>query len=144
MLHEEYQKSTVGEDEKIPLDALGLPPQTELGSFLYSGPSTDMADTVSLPRRRVHEHPRAWHPDLPITSTAPEKSLDPLRPEPTSGALDRTAELLAKLLSGSEDPDVTALSEAVKAKLGITEPLPKPALLSPSPGLSMLAADLKR
>ena len=53
-------------------------------------------------------------------------------------------ELLAKLLSGSEDPDVTALSEAVKAKLGITEPLPKPALASPSPGLSTLAEDLKR
>ena len=49
-----------------------------------------------------------------------------------------------KLLFGSEDPDVTALSEAVKAKLGITEHLPKPALLSPSPGLSTLADDLKR
>ena len=137
MLHEEYHKSTVGEDGKIPLDALGSPPQTEMGSFLYSGPSTDMADTVTLPRRpRVHEHPRARHPDLPI--------MDPLRPEPTHGALDRTAEPLAKLLSGSEYPDVTALSEAVKAKLGITEPLPKPALLSPSPGLSTLADDLKR
>ena len=135
MLHEEYHKSTVGEDGEIPLDALGSPPQTEMGPFLYSGPSTDMANTVSLPRRpRVHEHPRARHPDLPI--------MDPLRPEPTHGALDRTAELL--LLSGSEDPDVTALSEAVKAKLGITEPLPKPALLSPSPGLSTLADDLKR
>ena len=134
MLHEEYHKSTVREDGEIPLDALGSPPQTEMGSFLYSGPSTDMADTVSLPRRpRVHEHSRAWHPDLPTTSRAPEKSLDPLHPEPTYGALDRTAELLAKLLSGSEDPDVTAPSEAVKAKLGITEPLPKPALLSPSP-----------
>ena len=92
MLHEEYHKSTVGEDGEIPLDALGSPPQTEMGSFLYSGPSTDMADTVSLPRPpRVHEHPRAWHPDLPI--------MDPRRPEPTHGALDRTAELLAKLLS---------------------------------------------
>ena len=118
MLHEEYHKSTVGEDEEIPLDALGSPPQTEMGSFLYSGPSRDMADTVSLSRRpRVHEHPRARHPDLPI--------MDPLRPEPTHGALDRTAEPLAKLLSGSE---------AVKAKLGMTEPLPKPALLSASPG----------
>ena len=39
---------------------------------------------------------------------------------------------------------MTALSEAVKAKLGITEPLPKPALLSPSPGLSTMADDLKR
>ena len=66
------------------------------------------------------------------------------RPEPTHGALDRTAELLAKLLSGFEDPDVTALSEAVKAKLGITEPLPQPVLASPSPGLSTLADDLKR
>ena len=68
----------------------------------------------------------------------------PNLPEPTHGALDRTAELLAKLLSGSEDPDVMALSEAVKAKLGITEPLPQPALVSPSPGLSTLADDLKR
>ena len=145
MLHEEYQKSTVGEDGEIPLDALGSPPPTEMGSFLYWGPSTDMADTVSLPRRpRVHEHPRAWHADLPTTSRAPEKGLDLLHPEPTYGALDRTAELLAKLLSGSEDPDVTALSEAVKAKLGITELLPKPALLSPSPGLSTLADHLKR
>ena len=145
MLHEAYHKSTVGEDGEIPLDALGSPPHTEMGTFLYSGPSTDMADTVSLPRRpRVHEHPRAWHPNLPITSMAPEKSLDPLRPEPAHGALDRTAELLAKLLSALEDPDVTALSEAVKAKLGITEPLSKPALLSPSPGVSTLADDLKR
>ena len=75
---------------------------------------------------------------------APEKSLDPLRAEPTHGALHRTAESLAKLLSGSEDLDVTALSEAIKAKLGITEPLPKPALLSTSPGLSTLADDFKR
>ena len=145
MLHKEYHNSTVGEDGETPLDALGCPPQTEMGSFLYSGPSTDIADTVSLPRRpRVHEHPREWHPHLRTTSRAPEKSLDPLHPESTYGALDRTAELLAKLLSRSEDPDVTALSEAVKAILGITEPLPKPALLSPSPGLSTLADDFKR
>ena len=109
MLHEEDHTSTVGEDGEIPLDALGSPPQTEMGSFLSSGPSTDMADTISL---LIHKHLRARHPDLPI--------MDPLHPEPTHGALDRTAELLAKLLSGSEDPDVTALSEAVKGKLGIT------------------------
>ena len=86
MLHEEYHKSTVGEDGEIPLDALGSPPQTEMGSFLYSGPSTDMADTVSLPRRpRVHEHPKAWHRDLPITSMAPEKSVDPPAQSPPMG-----------------------------------------------------------
>ena len=61
-----------------------------------------------------------------------------------NSALDRTAGLPAKLLSGSEDPDVTALPEAVKAKLVITKPLPKAALGSPSPGLSGLANDLKR
>ena len=132
MLREEYHKSTVGQDGEIPPDALGSQPQVEMGSFLYSWPSTEMADTASLQRRPgVHEHPTAWHPDLPITAMAPEKDLDALRPEPTHGALDRTAEILAKFLSGSEDPDVTALSEAVKAKLRITEPLPKPALLSP-------------
>ena len=51
LLHEEYHKFTVGEDGEIPLDALGSPPQTEMGSFLYLGPSTDMADTVSLPTK---------------------------------------------------------------------------------------------
>ena len=75
MLHEEYHKSIRGEDGEVPLEALGSPPQTEMGSFTYSAPSTDIAETVSpLRRPRVHEHPRAWHPDLPTTSRAPEKS----------------------------------------------------------------------
>ena len=39
---------------------------------------------------------------------------------------------------------MTALSKALQAKLGIAEPLPKPELSSPSPGLSTLADDLKR
>ena len=63
---------------------------------------------------------------------------------PYYGTLDRTAELLAKLLSGLEDPDLRALSEAVRAKLGISEPLTKPAMASPSPGLTALADDPKR
>ena len=144
-LHEEYYKSVTGEDGEEPLDALRSPPYTDMGSYPYSGPPTDLADTVSLPSR-----PRGpvLRPELPITSRSPEVCpayvRDPHLPEPTHGALDRTAELLAKLLSGSEDPDVTALSEAVKAKLGITEPLPQPASASPSPGLSTLAEDLKR
>ena len=139
ILHEEYYKSVTGEDGEEPLDALGSPPYTDMGSYPYSGPPTDLADTVSLPRQ-----PRrpVWRPELPITSRSPVKY--PHLPEPTYGALDRTAEPLAKFLSGSEDPDVTALSEAVKAKLGISEPLPQPALASPSPGLSTLAEDLKR
>ena len=143
--HEEYYKSVRGKDGEEPLEALGSPPYTDMGSYPYSGPPTDPADTVSLLRR-----PRGpvWFPELPITSRSPEVCSayvkDPHLPEPTYGALDRTAELMAKVVSGSEDPDVTALSQAVKAKLGITEPLPKPALASPSPGLSTLAEDLKR
>ena len=145
LFHEEYYKSVRGEDGEEPLEALGSLPYTDVGSCPYSGPPTNLADTVSLPRR-----PRGpvLRPELPITSTSPEVCpayvKDPHLPEPTYGALDRTAELLAKLLSGSEDPDVTALSEAVKAKLGITEPLPPPTLASPSPGLSTLAEELKR
>ena len=140
ILHDEYYKSVKGHDGEEPLDALGSPPYTDKGSYSYSGPPTDLADTSSLPRQ-----PRGpvWRPVLPITSRSPEVCpayvKAPHLPEPTHGALNRTAELLAKLLSGSEDPDVTALSEAVKAKLGITEPLPQRALASTSPGLSTLA-----
>ena len=111
LLHEEYYKSVRGEDGEEPLEALGSPPYTDMGSCLYSGPPTDLADTVSLPRQ-----PRgpAWRLELPITSRIPEACPVYMEgshsPGPTYGALDRTAELLAKLLSGSEDPDVTALS----------------------------------
>ena len=145
LIHEEYYKSVRAEDEEERLEALGSPPYMDMGFYPYSGPPTDLADTVSLPRR-----PRGpvWRPELPITSRSPEVCpayvKHPHLPKPTYGPLDRTAELLAKLLFGSEDPDLTALSEAVKAKLGITEPLPKPALASPSPRLSTIADDLKR
>ena len=125
--------------------ALGTPPHTDMGSYHYSGPPTDLADTIFL-RRRLGGS--AWRPELPTTIRIPEMCPayveDSHLPGPTYGALERTAELLAKLLSGSEDADVTALFETVRAKLGITEPLPKPALASPSPGWSMLADDLKR
>ena len=90
----------------------------------------------------------ALRPELPTSSRNPEVCPvyveDSHLPEPTYGPLERTAELLAKLLSESEDPDLTALSEAVKGKLGITEPLPKQAPASPSPRLSRPAQDLKR
>ena len=72
MLHEEYHKSTVEEDGEIPLDALGSPSQTEMGSSPYSGPSTDMADTVSLPKRpRVHKHLVAQNPPMGLLIVRP-------------------------------------------------------------------------
>ena len=69
LLEEEYYRSVRGEDDEEPLDALGSPPQTDMGSCYYSGPPTDLADTVSLPRR-----PRwyAWRPELPATLRVPQ------------------------------------------------------------------------
>ena len=140
ILHEEYYKSIRGEDREEPFAVHGSRPRTDLGSYTHSGPSSDTAETASLPRRPRPEYPRACCP----TPRAPTRVEGQHHPWPLYGALDHTAELLAKLLSGSEDPDVTALSEAIKAKLGIAEPLPKPEMSSPSPGLSTLADDLKR
>ena len=142
LLHPEYYKSVRGEDGEEPVPALGSRPRTDLGSCRYSGPSSDMAETASLPRR--HEYPRACCPTPRAPEVRPTYIEETHHPGPTYGTLDRTAELLARLLYGSEDPNVTALSEAVKAKLGTTEPLPKPELSSASPGPSTLADDLKR
>ena len=144
ILHEEYYKSIRGEDGEEPLAVHGSRPRTDLGSYTHSGPPSDRAETASLPRRPRPEYPRACCPTPGAPEEGPTRVEEQHHPRPTYGALDHTTELLAKLLSGSEDPDVTALSEAIKAKLGIAEPLPKPELSSPSPGLSTLAEDLKR
>ena len=47
MLHKEYHKSTVGEDGEIPLDALGSPPQTEMGFYRHGGHSITTETTKS-------------------------------------------------------------------------------------------------
>ena len=120
------------------------PDHIDLGSYTHSGPPSDRAETASLPRRPRPEYPRVCCPTPRAPEVGPTRVEGQHHPRPTYGALDHTAELLAKLLSGSEDPDVTALSEAIKAKLGIAEPLPKPVLSSPSTGLSTLTDDLKR
>ena len=140
ILHEEYYKSIRGEDGEEPLAVHGSIPRTDLGSYAHSGPPS----TASLPRRLRPEYPRPCCPTPRALEVGPTRVEEQHHPRPTYGALDHMAELLAKLLSGSEDPDVTALSEAIKAKLGIAEPLPKPDLPSLSPGLSTLAEDLKR
>ena len=138
--HQEYYKSIRGEDGEEPLAVHGSIPRTDLGSYAHSGPPS----TASLPRRTRPEYPRPCYPTPRAPEVGPTRVEEQHHPRPTYGALDQTAELLAKFLSGSEDPDVTALSEAIKAKLGIAEPLPKPELLSLSPRLSTLAEDLKR
>ena len=143
ILHEEYYKSIRGEHGEEPLTVHGSRPCTDLGSYPHSGPRSDRAETTSLPRQPRPDYPEACCRIPRAPEVCPTRMEEHYHPGPTYGALDHTAELLAKLLSGSDDPDVTALSEAVKAKLGITELLPKPKLSSPSPGLSTLADDLK-
>ena len=144
LLHQEYYKSARGEDGEEPFKAL-VPDHIRTWVPTLT-PPTYVPGRHCVPTQATERASMA--PELPTTSRNPEVGPayveDSHLPEPTYGALDRTAELLAKLLSGSEDPDVTALSEAVNAKLGITEPLPKPAPASPSPGLSTLAEDLQR
>ena len=144
ILHEEYYKSIRGEDREEPLAVHRSRPCTGLGSYTHSGLSSDTAETASLPRRPRPEYPRACCPTPRAPEVGPTRVEGQHHPKPTYGALDHTAELLAKLLPGSEDPDVTALSETIKPKLRIAEPLPKPELSSPSPGLSTLADNLKR
>ena len=68
ILHDEYYKSVEGEDGEEPLDPLGCPPYTDMGSYPYSGPPTDLVDTVSLPRRPLGA---VWRPELSITSRSP-------------------------------------------------------------------------
>ena len=138
ILHEEYYKSSRGEDGEEPLAVHRSRPRTDLGSYTHSGTPSDRAETASLPRRPRPEYPRACCPTPGAPEVGPTRVEEQHHPRSTYGALDHTAELLAKLLCGSEDPDVAALSEAIKAKLGIAEPLPKPELSSPSPGLSTL------
>ena len=144
ILHEEYYKSIRGEDGEEPLAVHGSRPRTDLGSYTHSGPPSDRAETASLPRRPRPEYPRACCPTPRAPEVGRTRVEEQHHPRPSYSALDHTAELLAKLRSGSEDPDVTALSEAIKAKLGIAEPLPKRELPSLSPGLSTLAEELKR
>ena len=62
ILHEEYYKSIRGEDGEEPLAVHGSRPRTDLGSYTHSGPSSDRAETASLPRRPRPEYPRACCP----------------------------------------------------------------------------------
>ena len=55
--------------------------------------------------------------------------------------LARIVNILAKMLLGSEDPQMTALSEAIEAKLRIMAPLEQPTS-SHALGIRTLAADL--
>ena len=82
MLHKNYHQSIRGEDGEEPIEALASPPQTDMDSYYYSGPPTDLANTASLPRcPRGTPWPTfttpscrepTWRPELPTTARTPE------------------------------------------------------------------------
>ena len=82
MLQKNYQKSIRGEDSEELIEAPGSPLQTDMASYYYSGPQTDLAATASLPKRASGT---PWptlsappckcptlRPELPKTTRAPE------------------------------------------------------------------------
>ena len=131
--HEEYYKYIRGEDGEEPLAVHGSRPCTDLGSYTHCGPPSNRAERASLPRRPRPEYPRACCPTPRAPKVGPTRVEEQHHPRPTYGALDHTAELLAKLLSGSEDPDVTALSEAIKRNWVLQNPYPSQSCPPPLP-----------
>ena len=82
MLHGHYHQSIRGEDGEEPIEAIGSPTHTDMDSYNYSGPPTDLANTSSLPRRSRGspwpafvtlpcEEP-TWRPEPPTTTTTPD------------------------------------------------------------------------
>ena len=120
ILHEEYYKSIRGEDGEEPLAVHGSRPRTDVGSYAHSGPPS----TASLPRRLRPEYPRPCCPTPRAAKVGPTRVEEQHHARPTYGALDHTAELLAKLLSGSEDPDVTALRRLLRLNWVLQNPYP--------------------
>ena len=93
--------------------------------------------TPSLPSRPRPPSPRGVCPE-PVRV---EKGL-PSRMAAPKLRLDETMELLSRVLgAGGEDPDLSALSAALKAKLGLSELKKPPSTMSP--GVELLTRGVK-
>ena len=93
--------------------------------------------TPSLPSRPRSPSPRGVCP-APVRV---ERGLPSRMPAPELG-LDETMELLSRVLGpGDEDPDLSALSAALKAKLGLSELKKPPSTMSP--GVELLTRGVK-
>ena len=93
--------------------------------------------TPSLPSRPRPPLPRVVCPE-PVCV---ERGLPSRMAAPKRG-LDETMELLSRVLgAGDEDPDLTALSAALKAKLGLSELKKPPSTMSP--GVELLTRGVK-
>ena len=128
-------------------------------------------ETFEIPHREMDWSLSAqsseWEPDcVSGEPTPPEKPKEPgclkpgpcpraVAPKPTSVdrglpsrtaatklGLDETMELLSRVLgAGDEDPDLSALSAALKTKLGLSDLKKPPPTMSP--GVGMLTRDVK-
>ena len=93
--------------------------------------------SLSLPSRPRPLSPRGVCPE-PVRV---ERGLPARMAAPKLG-LDETMELLSRVLgAGDEDPDLSALSAALKAKLGLSELKKPPSTMSP--GVELLARGVK-
>ena len=93
--------------------------------------------TPSLPSRPRPPSPRGVCPE-PVRV---ERGLPSRMAAPKLG-LDETMELLSRVLwAGDEDPDLSALSAALKAKLGLSELKKPPSTMSP--GVELLTRGVK-
>ena len=93
--------------------------------------------TPSLPSRPRPPSPRRVCPE-PVRV---ERGLPSRMAAPKLG-LDETMELLSRVLgAGDEDPDLSALSAALKAKLGLSELKKRPSTMSP--GVELLTPGVK-
>ena len=94
--------------------------------------------TPSLPSRPRPLSPRGVCPE-PVRV---ERGLPARMAAPKLG-VDETMELLSRVLgAGDEDPDLSALSAALKAKLGLSELKKPPSTMSP--GVELLTRGVKR
>ena len=123
-------------------------PHGEMTWFSSAQSSEWEPDWVSVeptPPEETKEH-ECLKPGTSLRAVAPEptcmdRSLPPRMTAPKLG-LDETMELLSRVLgAGGEDPDLSALSAALKTKLGLSDLKKPPPTMSP--GVELPTRDVK-
>ena len=119
------------------MDSSALAKSLEWESDWVSGNSTPPEEPKEHQCLKPGSSPRAVAPE----ATCMDGGLPPRMAAPKLG-LDETTDLLSRVLcAGDEDPDLSALSAALKTKLGLSD-LRKPQATM-SPGVELLTRDAK-
>ena len=117
--------TTWGEGFKAPYGEIS--PTTSNESSEWEEDWISREPTLSLPLRPRPPSPRG----LRLEPVRVERGLPPRMAAPKLG-LDETMELLSRVRgAGDEDPDLSALSAALKAKLGLSQLKKPPSTMSP-------------